>query len=105
MFFILLSARNLFCLCHTFFLFLSFDHALKFSNHDERCKETCLKIILFLFFQVENANNENEETYISHTAAYGIIGLATLFVLTFRIVTSKLEKCRREAISSSTAIY
>ena len=64
-----------------------------------------LGFILFLFFQVGNANNENEETYISHTAAYGLIGLATLFVLTFRIVTSKLEKCRREAISSSTAIY
>lgn len=57
------------------------------------------------FFQVENANNGDEETYISQTAAFGIIGLATIFVLTFRIVTSKLEKCRRDAVSSSTAIY
>ena len=61
--------------------------------------------LFFFFFQVGNANNENEETYISHTAAYILIGLASLFVLTFRIVSSKLEKCRREAVSSSAAIY
>jgi hypothetical protein len=32
---------------------------------------------------------------ISVTAAYGIIGLFTVFVLSFRVVTAKLDECRR----------
>ena len=43
--------------------------------------------------------------HISVSAAYGIIGLTTLFVLTFRIVTAKLENRRREAVSSSSSNY
>ena len=33
---------------------------------------------------------------VSVGAAYGIIGLTTLFVLSFRLVTRKLDECRRK---------
>ena len=58
-------------------------------------------------FQVGNNHDGGKESQfqISVSAAGSIIGLTTFFVLTFRLVSSRLEKCRREAISSDSAVY
>ena len=78
---------------------------VKYFLNQNECP--CMQIVSLFTFQVGNNHDGGKESQfqISVSAAGSIIGLTTFFVLTFRLVSSRLEKCRREAISSDSAVY
>ena len=80
-------------------------YKVKYFLNQNECP--CMQIVSLFTFQVGNNHDGGKESQfqISVSAAGSIIGLTTFFVLTFRLVSSKLEKCRREAISSDSAVY
>jgi len=54
--------------------------------------------ILAPYIHTNGTTPEGQKTWVSVSAAYGIIALCTVFVLSFRAVTAKLDECRRRYV-------